>query len=255
MNYKSPFDFTGKVVLITGGGGSIGSEFGRAFSECGATVVLADKNREVTENVASLLRAEDKKVFAATLDLMELESIKQMVQEVVEKFGKIDVLCNHAGFNNRKPAIEYSEKEWDEMVGVNLKGLYFTATEVGKVMIGNKSGKIINTASVSALRAHKTLSIYAVTKSAVVQLTKALAHEWAEFGIQVNSVGPGYVFTNQTKEYLSNPEVAQKILSKIPAGRYATVNDIANAVLFLASEKANYITGHTLYVDGGRLVD
>lgn len=255
MSYQNPFSFKDKVVLITGGGGSMGSEFGRAFSECGATVVLADKNEEAASSFASVLQGEGKKAHSVFLDLLQLESVKNMVLEVINKFGKIDVLCNHAGFNNRKLAIEYSEEEWDRMVGVNLKGLFFTATEVGKEMIKNRSGKIINTASVSALRAHKTLSIYAVTKSGIVQLTRALAHEWAEYGIQVNAVGPGYVLTNQTRDYLSNPEVAKRLLSKIPAGRYAEMSDIANAVLFLASDKADYINGHTLYVDGGKLVD
>jgi NAD(P)-dependent dehydrogenase (short-subunit alcohol dehydrogenase family) len=255
MSYQNFFDFKGKVVLVTGGGGSIGSEFGRAFAECGAKVVLADLDKEASDEIAMSLQNEGMEVFSKYLNLLDIQSIKNLVNAVVNKHKKIDILCNHAGFNIRKPAIEYTEEEWDKLVGVNLKGLFFTATEVGKEMIKNKSGKIINTASVSATRGHKNLSIYAATKGGIVQLTKVLAHEWAEYGIQVNAIGPGYVLTKQTRQYLSNPEVRKKLLSQIPAGRYGEVSDIASAVLFLASSASDYVTGHTLYIEGGRLID
>lgn len=255
MSYQNFLDFEGKVVLVTGGGGSMGSEFGRAFAECGAKVILADLNKEASDEIAASLQDEGKMVFSKYLNLMDIQSIKNLVSEIIDEHKKIDVLCNHAGFNIRKPAIEYSEEEWDSLVGVNLKGLFFTATEVGKEMIKKKSGKVINTASVSAARGHKNLSIYAATKGGIVQLTKVLAHEWAEYGIQVNAIGPGYILTKQTQQYLSNPEVQEKLLSHIPAGRYGQVSDIASALLFLASPAADYITGHTLYIEGGRLID
>lgn len=255
MNYTNLFDFKDQVVVITGGGGSIGAEFGKAFSECGANVVLADINKDSADSIVEQCRDNGGKAESFYLNLMELGSIRNMVEQVIEKYGKIDVLCNHAGFNIRKPAIEYTEEDWDRLVGVNLKGLFFTAVEVGKEMIKRKSGKVINTASVSSVRGHKNLSIYAATKGGIAQLTKVLAHEWAEYGINVNAVGPGYVLTKQTEKYLSDPSVINNILSQIPVGRYGQVGDIANTVLFLASEASSYITGQTIFVEGGRLID
>ncbi|HBZ35141.1 MAG TPA: 2-deoxy-D-gluconate 3-dehydrogenase, partial [Rikenellaceae bacterium] len=206
MNYKNILDFSNKNVLITGGAGSLGSEFARAFASCGANIIISDINGIKASEILDECRSYGVKANFLPCDLRSVDSIKKMVSDAINLEGKIDILCNHAGFNIRKPAVEYTEEEWDALMEVDLKAIFFVATEVGKHMISNRAGKIINTASVSAVRGHKNLSIYASAKGGILQLTKVLAHEWAEYEVNVNAIGPGYFVTRQTKEYLNEPE-------------------------------------------------
>ncbi len=255
MDYRNLLNFEGKSVLITGGTGSMGSEFARAFASCGADVAIADISPAGSEDVLNACRAYGRNACFISVDLLSVTSIENMVSESIANLGKIDILCNHAGFNNRKPAVDFTEKEWDDLIGVDLKAVFFVATTVGRHMIERRTGKIINTASVSAARGHKNLAIYASAKGGIRQMTKVLAHEWAEYGINVNAIGPGYVVTKQTENYVKNPEVFKSLVSHIPIGRLGMPSDMASAVLFLASEGASYITGQTIFIEGGRLID
>jgi len=255
LKYKNIFNFKEKVILITGGGGDIGKEFARAFTQCGGKTIVADISLEKAQEVSNEMTGYSGASFPVQVDVSNIESIKLMIKKVMENFGKIDILLNHAGINIRKPAVEFTEDDWVKIIDINLKGAFFVAQEVGKEMIKQKKGKIINTASVSAVRGHPNLAIYAASKGGIVQFTKVLANEWAEFNINVNAIGPGYVLTNQTKPLLNNKEKYNSILNRIPMGRLATPTDIAGVALFLASDLSDYITGQTIFVEGGRLID
>ena len=256
MDYRNMMDFRGKSVLITGGTGSMGREFAYAFASCGADVAITDVNEAAVEEIIEKCKSYGVNAYFIKCNLLDVADINNMVNEAVARLGKVDVLCNHAGFNNRKPAIEYTEKEWETLIGVDLKAIFFVATATAKYMLSNNiKGRIINTASVSAARGHKNLAIYAAAKGGIRQLTKVLAHEWAESGINVNAVGPGYVITSQTQHYLDDPATREALLSHIPVKRFGTCGDIAATVLFLASEGSSYITGQTVFVEGGRLID
>ena len=233
----------------------MGAEFARAFASCGADVAIADINPAGSEEIISECESLGRKAYFVPVDLLSVESIEKMVSDTLHHLGKIDILCNHAGFNNRKYAVDYTEAEWDSLIGVDLKAAFFVATTTAKHMIQRKKGKIITTASVSAARGHKQLSIYASAKGGIRQMTKVLAHEWAEYGITVNAIGPGYVVTKQTENYVKNPEVFKSLVSHIPMGRLGVPSDMAAAILFLASEGASYITGQTIFIEGGRLID
>lgn len=255
MKYKNAFDFNGKVVLITGGASGIGQEYSYAFSECGAKVIIADIDIEKAKLVASnLVKINKKNVYPIKVDVSNVSDIKKMVGDIIINFGHIDILLNNAGINIRKLAIEYNEDEWDKIININLKGAFFVAQEVGKLMIRQNEGKIINTASDDAEIGHTTLSIYSASKAGIVALTKVLAKEWAGYHINVNAIGPGYLLTELTKSLLENKEKHNFILSEIPMGRLGTTEDIAGVALFLASHLSDYITGQTIFVEGGRLI-
>jgi len=249
------FDWTGKNVIVTGAGGSIGSTLAHAFAYYQANVVLVDKDAESMQNISRMITDLGQKCLTYAIDITDEQQVIEMVGEVSEKLGSIDILLNHAGMNIRKPAIDFAMEDFDKVISVNLRGLFMMAREVGKVMVQQRSGKIINTASVSSVRGHQNLAAYAASKGGVQQLTKVLAHEWAPFGVTVNAVGPGYMYTKQTQGFLANETARQSILSKIPMGRIGEPADVVGAYLFLASPAADYITGQTLFVDGGRLID
>jgi NAD(P)-dependent dehydrogenase (short-subunit alcohol dehydrogenase family) len=254
FRYRNALNFKGKVVLVTGGASGIGKEFAYAFSECGADVVIADINIEKAKIVANNLMNKDRIIHPIKVDISNIIDIRSMVQDSVQKFGKIDILLNNAGVNIRKLAVDYNEEEWDKIISINLKGAFFVAQEVGKQMMKQGCGKIINTASDDAEIGHSTLSIYSASKAGLVSLTKVLAKEWAKYKISVNAIGPGYLLTELTKPLLDNKEKYDFILSEIPMGRLGTPEDIAGVALFLASKLSDYITGQTIYVEGGRLI-
>lgn len=254
MDYKNIFDFTNKTVVIVGGTGSLGIEMVKSFSECGANVAIVGRNIKKANEIKEELSTNGN-LKAIACDITSIDSINNMVKEVLDWTGKIDILINHAGLNIRKNSLEFTEEDWDQIIDTNLKGIFFTAQAVGRVMVEQNYGKIINTASVSSVRGHPNLAIYASSKGGLIQMTKVLANEWALNNINVNAIGPGYVVTQQTEEYISDPDVFKSLTDRIPMKRLGTTMDVACGAMFLASKGADYITGHTLYIEGGRLID
>lgn len=256
MDYRNMMDFSGKTVFVTGGTGSLGGEFAAAFASCGANVAIA--GRDEGRGAAAVKRCSvfGGKIIFIRHDMSCIGGIAGMVDTVASELGCIDILCNHAGFNLRKQAVSYTEGEWDQLITTDLKAPFFVASATAKHMIcRGKGGRIINTSSVSEALGHKNLSIYAAAKGGIRQMTKVMANEWAEYGITVNAVAPGYVESSQTKEYLNSPSMRAALLSRIPMARFGTLSEIASTVLFLASAGASYITGQSIFVEGGRLID
>ena len=255
MDYKNLFDFKGKKVLVTGGTGTLGAEFACAFAECGADVVISGRDFQRAEEVLKRCRPYGNTYEFIKCDLSDVSMTAEMVKQTSVVLGGIDILCNHAGFSIRKPASECTEEDWDRLIGIDLKAPFFTACEAAKIIKENKWGRIINTASVSSARGHKNLSIYASAKGGISQMTKVLANEWAEEGITVNAVAPGYVPSAQTSDLIKDEMKKKELLAKIPLGRFGKPEEIAAAILFLASPGGSYITGQTIYIEGGRLID
>ncbi|MEG1911877.1 MAG: SDR family oxidoreductase [Cloacibacillus sp.] len=253
MNYNKMFDFSGKGVLITGGLGTMGQEFARAFASCGGHVVVADKNGAASENLQKECEAYGVKYKFLEVDLSVMDGIDSLVNDSIAFLGKIDVFCNHAGINIRKPVVEYTEAEYDAVMNINAKSSYFMCQAVGRHMIAHKGGSIINTCSDSYERAHMNLSVYAASKASMQAYMRVCAREWAQYGVNINAVAPGYVITGLTETLVSAPGNYEKFLERIPMHRYCATADVASAIMFLASPGAQYITGQTLFIDGGRM--
>jgi NAD(P)-dependent dehydrogenase (short-subunit alcohol dehydrogenase family) len=249
--------FDGQVVVVTGGAGSLGRAASAAFLEAGARrVVLVDAAAEpLAAARAELERQHPGHVAAVVADLGEAEAAREAMRRVLDVEGDVDVLYNTAGLNRRKPALEITPEDWELVLGVNLRGVFFATQEIGRRMVARGRGAIVNTGSVSSVRGHRTLAPYAASKGGVAQMTRVLANEWAPHGVRVNAVAPGYFETGLTRGYLGDPAVRAGILAKIPMGRIGAPEDLVGAVLFLASDWARYITGTVLFVDGGRTVD
>lgn len=250
-------DFTGQAILITGGAGGIGRASAEAFLASGARrVVLLDAARApLMVTVQELNGTYPGRAVGEVVDLVDVAAMREVVRRVLATDGPVDVLFNSAGVNRRQPALEVSPEDWDYVLGVNLRGLFFVTQEVGRRMVEQKRGTIVSVASVSSVRGHRNLAAYAASKGGIAQLTRVLAHEWASYGVRVNAVAPGYVETGLTRAYLGDSGVRAAILAKIPLGRIGCPGDVVGAVLFLASSLAAYVTGEILFVDGGRTVD
>jgi 2-dehydro-3-deoxy-D-gluconate 5-dehydrogenase len=245
------FDLSGKVAVVTGASTGLGQGMSLGLAEAGADLVLVDyvPSTETEEMIKKLGR----KTLMLELNLMKMESIQTLVEKAIQKFGKIDILVNNAGIIRRAPAIEFSEKDWDEVMQINSKTVFFLTQAVAKDMVKRKEGKIINIASLLAFQGGIIVPSYAASKGAVAQITKALSNEWAQLGININAIAPGYMATNNTQALRANEERSKSILERIPAGRWGTPNDIKGAAVFLASHASDYVNGHVLVVDGGWL--
>ena len=250
-------DVEGRVVPITGGAGDIGRAVANGFLDGGAgRVVLLDIDDDKIRRGADALTGRyPGRVSTIRADIRNVDEVRRAVRSVADAEGKIDVLFNTAGVNRRKPSVDLTEEDWDFVLDINLKGLFFATQETGRHMLARGSGCVVNTASVSSVRGHRSLAAYAASKGGIAQLTRVLAHEWAASGVRVNAVAPGYLETGLTRAYLSAPGVREGILAKIPMGRIGEPQDVVGAVLFLASDWARYVTGEVLFVDGGRTVD
>ncbi|MCC7263544.1 MAG: glucose 1-dehydrogenase [Candidatus Latescibacteria bacterium] len=243
----------GKVALITGAGSGIGKACAIALAESGADCALGELPERMAnlEPVCEAIRALGRRAAALPLRLPELPSIDAFVAGAVRELGRIDILVNNAGINTPRPALEVTEEEWDRILGVNLKGVFFTAQRVAKEMIHTGGGKIVNIASMNGVVGYYKRAAYCASKAGVVNLTRVLAIEWAEHQINVNAVGPTFILTPLTQSTFDDPTMRADLLSRIPLGRVGQPEDVASAVVFLAGPGAGMVTGHTLLVDGG----
>ena len=249
------FDLTGKVAVVTGAGAGLGANFSRALAEAGAAVVCADINTEHAERTASKLTRDGFKAVAVHADVTNEADIEQMIQRAVDEFGSVDILVNNAGIAAGIAAPESVPlDEWKRTVDVNLTGVFACAQAAARTMIkAGKGGSIINLASILGFAASEPVaaSAYAATKGAVVNLTRDLAVHWAQHDIRVNALGPAYFPSDMTGGILEDKSLLAEIERRTPMGRVGRPNELDGPIVFLASDASSYITGQTLYVDGG----
>jgi 2-dehydro-3-deoxy-D-gluconate 5-dehydrogenase len=248
------FSLKEKSGIVTGGGSGIGKAIAKGLVQAGAEIVIVGRNRERLEKAATEIEKFGGPVIALQADISKIEEIKKVVDRAVKEFGKIDFLFNNAGIVRRAPSEDFTEKDWDETISTNLKGPFFLAQAVARVMISQKrKGKIINTSSLSAVQGGKRVPAYAASKGGLSQVTKSMANDWAKYNILVNAIGPGWVKTELTEPLQQDIERYTEITSRIPLGRWADPEDLVGAAIFLASDASDYVTGQTIFVDGGWL--
>jgi NAD(P)-dependent dehydrogenase (short-subunit alcohol dehydrogenase family) len=244
------FDLTGKVALITGGSKGLGRAIAGALARAGATVAITSRTQADLDAVAVELREHGRPVLSVRGDVTDEENIRAVVQEVVGHYGCIDILVNNAGVEGEGAIVDMDVEHWDRVLDVNLRGPMLCCKHVGPHMIRRRQGKVINVASVLASRVSRYLGAYAASKAGVVQLTRTLALEWIRHNIQVNALCPGYFLTPMNEEFFAT-EAGRKLITKLPIGRLGKAHELEGAAVFLASDATSYITGATLYVDGG----
>lgn len=248
-----PFDLSGQTALITGAGRGIGLATARALASAGADVIIGEYITEIGEQASAEIERMGRKSMFIQVDVRDSVSVDEMVETALSEFSKIDILVNNAGIAQRVKAEESTDDDWLNMMNVNLNGVFWCCRAVGRHMLECGSGVIVSIASMSGLIVNKPQeqTPYNVSKAGVIMLTKSLAAEWADRGVRVCSVSPGYIGTDMTKRSLSDPELKSTWLEMTPQGQVGEPEDIANAVLYLASPAAKFATGTNLVVDGG----
>jgi NAD(P)-dependent dehydrogenase (short-subunit alcohol dehydrogenase family) len=246
----NPFDFTGKTIVLTGAAGGLGRPISIAFAKAGGRVVLFDLNEEQLTNVVKEICA-DGFVSAAKVDLCSLKEVTDSIARVLERFQQIDVLVNVVGGIIRKPALDYTIDEWQRVVDMNLKACWVCCQTVGKIMVQQKQGRIVNFSSNAGLHGLPNYPAYGPAKAGVIALTKVLAVEWGLHGVSTNAIAPGFVKTPINDEFLNNPRIMERFLMRMPFGEVLPPDALVGPTLFLASEAARWINGHTLHVDTG----
>jgi NAD(P)-dependent dehydrogenase (short-subunit alcohol dehydrogenase family) len=245
------FSLIGQVALVTGASRGIGHDLVLALAAAGATVGAAARSPEDVDGLVDEVQAAGGRAFAVPLDLTDLPSVGPAVQQVVREHGRLDVLVNNAGLGANHDALDVTEADWDDLMDVNLKGLFFVTQAAARVMVARGYGRVVNLGSQAGLVGIRRHAVYSASKGGVEMLTKVLALEWAPHGVTVNTVAPTFVRTPGTAERLDDPAFAAEVLARIPVGRFGTTTDVAGAVLYLASPAAGLVTGTTLTVDGG----
>lgn len=249
---RSPFSLEGRVALVTGGATGIGMASAVALAAAGADVALT-VNRSPGDEAVRAIEALGRKALAVSADLANLDGkgMTALVADVERQLGPLNILVNNAGIIRRADAVDFPEDDWSAVIQTNLDAVWRLTQAAGKVMVARKSGRIVTIASLLSFQGGIRVPAYAASKHAVAGLTKALANEWAAHGVSVNAVAPGYIETANTEALRADPKRSADILARIPAGRWGQPSDIAGAVVFLASDAAQYINGHVLTVDGG----
>ena len=242
-----------RTVLVAGAGG-LGGATAAALAGLGAQVVAVDLDQERLRQLEQQVGEQGGRLESLTADLTDPESCRRVVKEAVDRLGSIQVFVHAIGRNNRLPILELDDSAWTDLVNLNLSTAYWTGQAAGREMCAAGYGRMIFLSSVSGLLAHAHHAPYAATKGGLNQLVRVMAREWAGHGVTVNAVAPGYIETDLTRDYLAKPDIRQELVSLVPAGRLGTTAEVADAVSFLASDRAAFVTGHILYVDGGRVL-
>ena len=250
------FDLKEKVVIITGARRGMGKSHALVLAKAGAKVVVSDISEEDCQKVVEEIKKEKGEALAVKCDVTNKEEVANLVKKTMEKFGKVDILVNNAGICQFKPFLELSEEEWDRTLDINLKGYFLCAQAAAKEMVKQKSGKIINIASVASGQVgigFPTLAHYSASKGGIIALTETLAVELAPYNITVNAISPGMIETPMIAPIKESPEQEKEVLKRIPLGRPGNPEEVSNLVLFLASDASSYMTGSTVVIDGGWL--
>jgi NAD(P)-dependent dehydrogenase (short-subunit alcohol dehydrogenase family) len=246
------FRLDGRVALLTGGGGAIGSAVAQGFAAAGAAILIADRNPEAAEATVAALKAAGADAVAATGDVTSEDDVARTVDAAMARWGRIDVLMNAAGIGARHIAETYPLDRWKQVLDINLTGTFLFCRDVGQRMLAAGSGSIINIASIAGLVGYRGNPAYLSSKGGVVQLTRALAAEWATRGVRVNAIAPGVIDTQMVAGAIERePEFYDEFKKKHAMNRFGTADELVGPALFLASDAASYVTGHILAVDGG----
>jgi len=245
------FDLTGKVALVTGAGRGLGRTMALALAAAGADLALVSRTRPELDSLATEIRALGRRAAPFTADITNEAAVEGMIQGAIAELGGLHILVNNAGINIRKPVLELSLEEYERVLDTNLKGYFLCARAAGRYLVGQGQGKVINVSSIMGHVALATQAAYASSKGAIEQLTKVLAIEWATSGVQVNAVSPTYFETELTRPLFDDAERNAFISGRTPMGRWGQPHELAGAVIFLASDASNFVTGQSILVDGG----
>ena len=252
MSYQK-LTLTGKTAVVIGGTSGIGRALAHGLAEAGAAVVSTSRRIEQVEATAAEIEAKGQKTLRLTSDVGDRQSLENLLAECVREFGKVDILINSAGRTKRAPTLEFSEEDWSDIIETNLTGTLRACQIFGRHFIENGYGRIINIASLSTFVSLFEVAAYSASKAAVASLTKSLAIEWAQFGVNVNAIAPGVFKTDLNRNLLESTERGREFLLRTPMKRFGQVEELAGAAVFLASDAASYVTGEVLVVDGGFL--
>ncbi len=245
----------GRVALVTGGSRGLGLGMALALAHAGADVALAARTVSQLAEAAALVEATGQRAFVLPTDVSDIAAVKAMIPKTVDHFGRLDILVNAAGINIRQPADTFTEADWDQLMNINLKSVFFACQAAARVMREQGKGKIINLGSLSFEVVVPNIALYAISKGGMRQLTRALAVEYGPENICVNAIAPGRYWTAMTDAVFSDPALYDSAVEVIPQGRPGTPSDLAGATVLLASDASDYITGETIVVDGGWLVN
>ncbi|MEM1127181.1 MAG: 2-dehydro-3-deoxy-D-gluconate 5-dehydrogenase KduD [Bacteroidota bacterium] len=245
------FDLQGNTAVVTGASRGLGRAMALALAQAGADVACLSSRPGGTDETAAAIRATGRQAWSFAADLSDRGAVRQCAKDVFETVGQVDILVNNAGTIRRHPAAEYPMEDWDAVVETNLNAMFLLCQLFAGPMIERNAGKIVNVASLLSFQGGITVPAYAASKHGVAGLTKALANEWASYGIQINAIAPGYFRTDNTQALQDNPDREPAIRSRIPAGRWGDPSDLGGAIVFLASSASDYVNGHVLVVDGG----
>jgi NAD(P)-dependent dehydrogenase (short-subunit alcohol dehydrogenase family) len=249
MDYPD-FSLSDQVAVVTGASKGLGYGIAKAMAHAGAKVAVCARDMDALIRLADEIRAEGGEARPVRMDVTDVSDIREKMASIQAHFGQIDILVNNAGLGFNHAAVDVSERDWDDMMNVNLKGLFFCCQAAGRIMLKQGYGRVINMSSQASVVGIRDHAVYCTTKGGVNQLTRVLALEWSSSGVTVNAVAPTFIYTPGTAERLDNPEYLSGVLDRLPIGKVGTINDVAAAVIYLASPAGGLVSGHILLVDG-----